>query len=386
MQFIIKTTTRCNFRCVYCSEGDQPPQDLPLALFEKLVDEIPTILPDGEQHVNILWHGGEPLLWGRERLAGAMRYAEEHLPGVQVTFSLQTNGYLLDEAWLALFAAHHVRVGVSLDGSRELQDAHRPLRDGSPTFDVVWQNVQRLRQAQLGGSILMVVDTAEPIDAEKLFAFLAAHRLPCKINPLIPCGRADGMDVQQIYAAYVDLLIALDRLSMASESDVPIAPIDQLLDTIVGGGSVQSCCYNGACAKHLVCLYADGNVGICGRDAGTESLVYGSLAEHPLSELYHGAIANELRTRGAYLAAHDCKGCTAWPFCRGGCTFAAFHAHGTWRAPFPVCKEYQRLVAFLRTEGLDLLRARLVRKKRAYRQRLAARRRLLEEVRQHARQ
>ena len=66
MQIIIKLTTSCNFSCVYCSEGDQPRERLLPKVFHKLVDELPELLEKYHSEVvEFLWHGGEPLLYGK---------------------------------------------------------------------------------------------------------------------------------------------------------------------------------------------------------------------------------------------------------------------------------------------------------------------------------
>lgn len=84
MNFIVKVTTQCNFHCDYCSEGNQEPQFLSLELFKKLVDEIPEIVKANKE-VEILWHGGEPLLWGLKRLDAAMNYAEKKVKWIPLS-------------------------------------------------------------------------------------------------------------------------------------------------------------------------------------------------------------------------------------------------------------------------------------------------------------
>ena len=154
MNIVIKTTTACNFRCVYCSEGEKDPVFLNEELFYKLTDELPELLDKiNDRSVNFLWHGGEPCLWGTDRLEKCMSYAKEHLTGYNVCFTMQSNGYLINDRFLDLFKRFKVRVGVSVDGYRELHDANRPALDGSPTFDRVLQGVKKLDEADYSGGI-----------------------------------------------------------------------------------------------------------------------------------------------------------------------------------------------------------------------------------------
>lgn len=386
MQIIVKTTTQCNLACAYCSEGDQPPRTLSLATFQKLVDELPPVLERvGQREVNILWHGGEPLMWGLDRLEAAMSYAEAGLAEYELHFTMQSNGYWLDENCIALLQHHHVRVGVSLDGVQGYHDVVRRTKDGQPTWSVVWSHVQQLRKVGLGGGILMVYRGAE--EAQELFDFLAAAQVPCKINPLLPYGRAAGQTetCQEIFRHYVGFLEELYRLAMVADMDVVINPLDELMDAILQGDSMRECSYNGHCGQSMICLYADGQVGFCGRDSEKKGFAYGHLAAKSLLELYETGRAVAVRGRDAWLREHDCRGCDEFGLCHGGCTFEAFGAAGRIEARFPYCEGRRGLLRFLRTEGLALLKDRLLREKRRYRIVVRKKQQLREEV-AHARQ
>src|SRR5262245_47080974 len=62
--------------------------------------------------------GGEPLLMPIADLEEMCRWGFEQYGST----GLQTNGNLITEAHLALFARYHVGVGISIDGPDELND------------------------------------------------------------------------------------------------------------------------------------------------------------------------------------------------------------------------------------------------------------------------
>ena len=387
MQFVIKATTACNFRCVYCSEGDKKPQDLSFEFFCKLVDDLPELLDEkGDKSVCVLWHGGEPLLWGLDRLDKAMAYAEQKLSSkYDLEFAMQTNGYLLDEAFMDMMQRHKLSAGVSLDGYRELQDANRPTKDGKPTFDRVMQNVQELRRRNLGGSTLMVLNAQDNIDVDKLFNFIKEYGLVCKINVLVPCGRAEGCaDIDAIRDNYVRIMKVLYERAMQEEGDIIIEPLDKFMDAVISRGSVEDCSHNGHCGSSIACLYSDGTLGFCGRSIRNKEYSFGSLKEKSLKELYNSALAQEVRTRDEFLHEHDCRGCPVWYLCHGGCTVEALQANGTLFSKAPGCAARRELYQYLETTGLDLLRKKLIRQKRKYRIILEEKKKILEEVRQLA--
>ena len=386
MQIVVKTGNVCNFACVYCSEGDADPMVLEEETFHQLVDGLPELLErQQDKAVTILWHGGEPLLWGLERLDRAMDYAEKQLENYALSFTMQTNGYLIDDAAMAVLQHHAVQVGVSLDGYPDMQDRNRPTKDGQSTFVVVWQNIQRLRQAHLGGGILMVLNTAEAIDVDRLYQFIEENQLYCKINPLIPCGRAaDCPDAGAIYRNYVQLLEQLYEKAVSSQKKIILDPLDKLMDAILWERSPGECTYSGTCSQDILCLYADGQIGFCGRDSATEKFAYGCLQDASLLELYDSGTAQRVRARDAYLAQHDCRNCDVWDLCHGGCTFEALNAVGTLEAAFPFCQERRELLHYLQTTGLVLLKERLIREKRQLRFQRDRKKKFLKEVAQDA--
>ena len=67
MEIVVKLTTGCNLRCVYCSEGNKAPQVLKKEFLYKLIDELPDFLEEHQDRdITLLWHGGEPMTVGTE--------------------------------------------------------------------------------------------------------------------------------------------------------------------------------------------------------------------------------------------------------------------------------------------------------------------------------
>lgn len=383
MQIIIKLTTDCNLRCVYCSEGDKPSIILPQEILYKLIDELPQLLDKyHDEHISILWHGGEPLVVGKKYLAEAMEYAKDKLKNYHLSFALQSNGTLIDDDWLALFKSYDVGVGISLDGYQALHDANRFTKDKQPTFERIIANIQRMQQAGQNVGTLMVLNTDADIDVEELFATIKKYELTTKIHPVIPCGRADGEDVSEVNRKYVELLKQLYVKMMETEDIVIIEPLNELMDVILKQAPVKECSYNGSCGKNFLCLYADGTVGFCGRYNSSEGdFSYGSLREQSLVELYESCNAVSLRSRQQYLQEHDCKDCAIWEYCHGGCSFEAFNRFGTIMSRFPDCEMRRQLVEFLQADGLKLLKNKFLRQKRVYRMLIEEKERLLDELR-----
>ena len=382
MQIILKMTTACNLNCVYCSEGDQCAATLPAEIFIKLVNELPPLLDHiGTKDAEFLFHGGEPMLYGRENLKRLIDYAKENLRGYNVRFLMQTNGTLIDDAWIEFFKAENISPGVSLDGYPALHDKNRRTKDGEPTADKILQNLKLLREAGLSVGTLMVFNSPEDVAAQKLFDFIQEHQLHPKIHSVVPCGRAlDVKNFAEIYNAWVELMKKLFELSLAREGADIIQPLDEIVDAILDVAPLRECSFNGSCGKSFISVYPDGEVGFCGRDNFSRHLTYGNLKEKSLLELYNSANAEKIRARQKYLETHDCKNCADWKLCRGGCAFEAVNFFGKLNAKYPNCAGRRKFIAWLRHDGLKLLKAALVREKTRLRNSIKVKKQLRGEI------
>jgi uncharacterized protein len=119
----------------------------------------------GERRFSAVWHGGEPLTTGREHLAALLAPfsgdVEQHV---------QTNATLIDDAWCEFFAAHQMRVSVSVDGPEELNH-ERVTRTGRPSYRQIMRGVAALRRHGIGFSVLCVVSKPAPGLATRLYEY-----------------------------------------------------------------------------------------------------------------------------------------------------------------------------------------------------------------------
>src|SRR5438034_517413 len=109
LQVVLKVASRCNLNCSYCyvyNKGDNSWRNRPALMsdevFRAAIDRTRRHCQHSHQRsVCLTFHGGEPCLAGATRLEAWCRYARETLDDVvRVKLCLQTNGTLLDEAWV----------------------------------------------------------------------------------------------------------------------------------------------------------------------------------------------------------------------------------------------------------------------------------------------
>lgn len=390
MQLIVKLTNVCNLRCSYCSEGNQNQKcTLDKTLLYKLIDDVPALMDFRKQkNIDFLWHGGEPLTYPKQDLCDVMDYALEKLtPRYAVKFLAQTNLTLLDDEWLAIIKKYNIGIGVSLDGYQDLHDANRRTADGKPSYQIVHDNIIKLKENDITPGLLMVLNTSQSIDVERLFSEIKALDVPCKIHAVIPCGNAEGRkDIKNISSNYVLLLKEIYKKIFYEEQQVIIEPLNNLMDAIIGKANIKECSFAGTCGESFLCIYNDGSVGFCGRKADEFDLKYGNLQDCSLLELYRSSNAQRIRMRQTFLKENDCKNCNCFDLCHGGCTFEAAVANGVPEAKYPHCEERKLLIEFLKTEGLVYLKNFLIKEKRRYLSSIAEKKALLRELEKHEKQ
>lgn len=148
----LQVTQNCNFRCKYCiysEEGSEKQRshsqkNMSWKTAKKAVDFLRAHAIDSED-VNISFYGGEPLLkMGLVRQVVA--YAEECFAGKMLTFNMTTNGTLLNEEIVRYLEEHKIKLMISLDGPKEINDKNRVFRGGGGTFDTVMDKIEMVRR------------------------------------------------------------------------------------------------------------------------------------------------------------------------------------------------------------------------------------------------
>lgn len=168
----------CNLDCAYCfylskatlpagpGTGRMSPATQE-AFIRRYIEAVNT------PEVVFSWQGGEPTLLGLEFFRHAVelerRYAK---PGQTIQNDLQTNGTLLDDDWCRFLKEHRFLVGLSIDGPKQLHDAYRVAKDGSPTFDRVFAAAKLLQRHNVPFNTLTCVNRLNARHPLEVYRFL----------------------------------------------------------------------------------------------------------------------------------------------------------------------------------------------------------------------
>jgi uncharacterized protein len=175
---VLQATPFCNVACDYCY---LPERDSRSRITLEVVRQAAARLVEDDllgEELTVVWHAGEPLVVAPAFYDDAIAaIADEVGPGCRVAHSIQTNATLIDDRWCELFERHHVRVGVSLDGPRDLHDRHRKTRDGRGTYDAAMRGVAALQAHGVPFHVITVLTSASLDRADDLVDFFVAHRI-----------------------------------------------------------------------------------------------------------------------------------------------------------------------------------------------------------------
>ncbi|WP_328464776.1 FxsB family radical SAM/SPASM domain protein [Actinoplanes sp. NBC_00393] len=373
-QVLLKVHSRCNLACDYCyvyRHADQSwrrrPRMMPPAVVEAVARRIAEhaaawSLPE----VEVVLHGGEPLLGGTESLDFIVGTVRRATAGVtDVSFSVQTNGLLLDEPMLDLLDRYGISVGVSLDGGRDATDRHRRFADGRGSYGLVADALERLRGPRyqhLFSGLLCTVDVRnDPVAVyEDLLSFQ-----PPRIDLLLPHGnwttrpplRPDNGETP-----YGDWLVRIfdrwyDTPHGAAMTDIRL--FSALLSLLLGGRSgVESL---GLDPVEFVTVEADGAIeqgdalktaaeGLAGTGLNVFDHPFDAALDHP------GVRA---RQEGLTALADECRRCPLVQVCGGGLYAHRYRDGAGFRHPTVFCPDQQRLINHVRGRvEADLLAAR----------------------------
>lgn len=147
---VLQITQACNLTCIYCPFALNKNNTLSRTHTNKMMSfatakkAIDFLLEhsDSTEEVSISFYGGEPLI-AFSLMCQCVEYADRVFDGKKVMYSITTNATLLTDEIIDYCAVHAFNMTFSVDGPKPVHDRHRCRADGSPTYDLVMQTLQK---------------------------------------------------------------------------------------------------------------------------------------------------------------------------------------------------------------------------------------------------
>ncbi len=317
---------RCNLGCTYCyaSEGDfgQASQLMPL---DTALRSVERLFRDrgGRRRVNVAFMGGEPLL-NRAVVQQATRRASElgSQHGVDVGFSITSNGTLMTPDDAQFFEEHGFAVTISMDGPKALHDRQRPLKSGLGSYDRIVARVQPLltlqRKMQVSARVSVTPENLDLKESLDHLIGLGFHSVG--FSPVLTSPTGRGEVTAKHLAAMLDAMIecgeAFERHAIDGRRYAFSNMTTAMREIHSGSARVHPC---GAGAEY-VGINAEGAVFACHRFVNDASGAMGDIAD-----------GIDPDRQAAWLQARSvdrqqpCGSCWARYLCGGGCHHEVLH-------------------------------------------------------------
>jgi uncharacterized protein len=355
-EFVVKIHSRCDLACDYCymyELADQTWRDRPRRMSEETVDQAAARIGEhARAHrmsaVELILHGGEPLLAGPELISRLVLAARREAgPSVRVNVKVQTNAVGLDDSYLQLFCDLDIQVGVSLDGWADAHNRHRRFPSGRGSYAAVIAGLHRLSQEpfrHLFGGLLCTIDLRnDPVGTYQALAELRPPRidflLPHGTWMVPPPGRVPG----SADTPYADWLITIFEHWYPSPA-THVRIFEEIMHMILGGTSQAEMV--GLAPSRVVVIETDGAI-----EQGDSLKVafHGAprtglhVASDPLDAalLLPGVVARQLGSRSL---APECRSCQFQCVCGGGLYAHRYRSGTGFYNPSVYCPDLMRLI------------------------------------------
>jgi uncharacterized protein len=313
---VLKITGNCNFNCSYCYDysDDRVGAIIPI---DKVKETIGFVLSKN-RGVNIVMHGGEPLLHFpliKEIVEFAVKEGGDTK---RTNFFIQTNGSLFDEDVIAFLDKYNFFIGISLDGRTERANAHRSVKSGASCLELFNGNIKKY------GDFLRrragIVCTLSKRNIEEFPKFvLWLQRLGIKgvsLSPLMPAGK--GTQIANDFISSEELIGLFDRLiSMVKNKEInniSVESINKFVSSLVRIRANDLCHANPCGAGgNFLAIDSKGNYRACDCVYDDYFLLENNETNCILNE------RTKILSRREYMKNHACADCAVFGLCGGGC-------------------------------------------------------------------
>jgi uncharacterized protein len=313
---------RCNMRCSYCyylnPETDTAPRIMSETLLEQFIHQY--IEASEGPVVQFVWHGGEPTLAGLDFYKHAVQMQKRYLPeGWRCWNNLQTNGILLDDNWCAFLADAHFDVGLSIDGTQLVHDAHRKDTGGRGTHHLAAAAIARLKARGIQPDLLC---TITPLAADNALAVYRALRdFRTGWIQFIPIVRRDINDTVTPESVtpeqYGEFLCGVFDEWLINDLGTVNIQMFAELTRIYSGGSSGLCWMAPTCGRALI-VESNGSVYSCDHFVNPDHYI-GSIESAHLRDLAHLPVQLQFGDAKREKLATQCRTCQWLSVCGGGC-------------------------------------------------------------------
>lgn len=323
ISLVLTVTEACNCNCAYCLLRGKPRASMRPDVLDTVFSRIGEWLRlTPSSVVELLWHGGEPLLLGVDGWQRVLQLQDLHCQGGRrrILHSIQSNLTCLDEPMLQALEKLPIRhVGASIDPEPGVRGLG-PKVDSALALRRCLEGIALLERHALAWGLIYVVTGRSLHQPEALFHYLTNLNLAGRItfNPVVAREDSDhGLAVRPV--EYARFLGAFFQTWWEHRDRYPdVQPLRSIMDHLTREQSAPGAPTSAAEGDQQLRIAPDGTVESCRKPSDGASHVLGHLSDAPLQELLARDQQFQREQLERVRSEPACQSCIFLSMCRGG--------------------------------------------------------------------
>lgn len=312
LNVLIKPTNGCNLRCKYCFSNEYSADKLEIKDFERFVK-----LASKHYNLSIVWHGGEPTLWGYKNFQQANEIIKKYSKRAQIIQCVQSNCVHIDDNLIDFFIENNISIGSSFDGVTNEQ-----TRGCTEKY---LSTIEKLKNKGLNVGAICVITKQNINSLVDNYNYFKERNQSLNLRPMINSGEAlknvdiFSVDIEQYIKNLKELL---HIWFYDTNCNIKVQPFETYLNMLIYK-KASVCCYN-SCITKWMCLEPNGDITPCNRWF-PEEYKYGNIREiKSIKQVFKSNGLKNLLVK-AIERREKCKSdCEYFDVCNGGCNNEAF--------------------------------------------------------------
>ena len=310
---IIKPTNRCNLRCSYCYHSEKGYEDSSSINST----ELETIFNFFKKtNLEIIWHGGEPLLMGPKYYYQAIGLEKKYFSN-EIKNRFQSNGTLINPEYCEFFKNTNSALGLSYDGV-----ANDDLRGDSAALLNVFE---LLHQEKVPFGIIHVLTKQNIhflIDDYRKYKEMNIH---VKFKIVFPVNNLLSQDSIHYPEILSNLLDLYDEWFFDTNCKISVSSFEQIIRMYFHAST--ECIYS-SCLGKFLCIDPEMNLWPCGRNY-PDKYCLGNLEEYScLHDIYNTDVFKSILSESISKRQRCKESCEHYQYCHSGCINDSIMAGG----------------------------------------------------------
>lgn len=318
INLIIKLTEECNYNCYFCRYANHRQRDngISVGFVKSIIKQcVEYNKQNGIQNMNIIFHGGEPLLYGIERLSEIMDYEKIYLEnGFQISNTIQTNSSLLNNDWINFFEKYDFSVGISFDGPIGMNGHMADSVKGAQEKAI--SAYHKLKNRGIDCGFLSVITQKHVNNPEDFLDFFIDNNIEsvglCYCFNNIDDENVDPVELGEFLKILYDLYFTTPKRIHIREFDM----VTRIILNHPRHECAMSC--RQSCGSFLT-ITPDGNIEFCDDYDLDRKGTLGNIKIHTLIELLKSDQYQSKRAEAIKIVSEKCEECDIYSLCRSGC-------------------------------------------------------------------